>query len=44
MPRGEVMPSGEGALAPICADAVPKPMINAIIAVISMPVMAISCG
>ena len=44
MPRGEVMPSGDGTLAPICADAVPKPMINAIIAVISMCVMAISCG
>ena len=44
MPRGEVMPSGEGALVPNCADAVPHPMINAAIAVISMRVMAISCG
>jgi hypothetical protein len=44
MPRGEVMPSGDVVLVPICADAVAQLMINTAVAVISMRVMAISCA
>ena len=43
MPSGEVIPSGDGALVPICADEVPQPRISAAIAVISMRVMEASC-
>jgi hypothetical protein len=42
MPSGEVIPSGDGALVPICADEVPQPRISAAIAVISMRVMGVS--
>ena len=42
MPSGEVMPSGDGALAPSCADEEPQPRISAAIAVISMRVMGVS--